>query len=191
MEVFNVQILPAIEAAWNDVAQAQRNEYLVTQSMLAFVFCRALRQKLPSVKITYDGRVFTDQEANFNLLIWQDRAAPVVYFIGYLKYGLDHQPAPETLILMLKEAANKSEAPLLTHDPDSRGYEEKQIRVSSDCEFGLFFVDKLEEHMVDEKFVSNVLSTDELTRFHLGLGPIEENGPPYTSFQYLNPSCFH
>ena len=143
-----MNLIPVIEGAWNDVEQAHQRKHLVNQSIAGFILCKALMQKLPDLQVTYDGRTCRDYEARPNLFIWQDGTTPLVHFIGNLRYGLHEVTDGREQIQSLDNFASMSVIPVLTHNPVSLKYSERQMVISPELEFGFFNVDewKIEYH---------------------------------------------
>lgn len=138
----NMKLVTAIAHACSDLKQADQDGYLVNQSMAGFIFCKALMQKLPNLQVTYDGRTCRDDEARPNLFIWQDGTTPVVHFVGNLRYGPHDEPDGGDHIRSLENCAAKPAINVLTHDPVSLEYNERQMAISSDLKLGFFTMDE-------------------------------------------------
>jgi len=139
-EVTNISLSPAIEKACNNLEQANQDGYLNNQSMVAFIFCKALSKKLPTAQVVYDGRTCRDSKAKPNLYIWQNEATPVVHFIGNVRYEPHDIAGGRDQIKSLEDYAAMSVIPLLTRDLASLQYEERQMKTATNPELGLFIV---------------------------------------------------
>lgn len=139
-----MNLVSPITKACDDLRQANQDGYLVNQSMLAFIFCKALMNNLHGSYVVYDGRKDHDSETRPNLYIWQDGATPVVHFIGHLRYEPHDIGGDPDQIQSLEDHASMPAIPILDRDPVSLQYTETQMETAPSLELGLFIADERE-----------------------------------------------
>jgi hypothetical protein len=135
-----MNLVSPITKACDDLRQANQDGYLVNQSMLAFIFCKALMNNLHGSHVVYDGRKDHDSETRPNLYIWQEGTTPVIHFIGNLRYEPHDDVDDRDQIKSLENHAALPAIPLLDHDLISHEYSETQMETSPCPELGLFIV---------------------------------------------------
>ncbi|MFC1720386.1 hypothetical protein ACFL00_04530 [Pseudomonadota bacterium] len=137
-----MNFVSAIDHACNDLEHAGHDGHLVNQSMVGFVFCKALKHEIPDAHVVYDGRASQDYQSKPNLYVWQDGAVPVVNFIGNIRYGHHSDTDGREQIKSLENCAALPTIPVLTHAPDSLKYNDRNMRISPATVLGAFIVNE-------------------------------------------------
>lgn len=135
-----MNLVSPITKACDDLRQANQEGYLVNQSMLAFIFCKALMNDLHGSHVVYDGRKYHDTKTRPNLYIWQNGATPVVHFIGHLRYEPHDIGDDPDQIQSLEDHASMPAFPILDRDPASLQYKERRMETTPNPDLGLFIV---------------------------------------------------
>jgi len=148
------------------------------QAAFVLAFYKSLEPRLNNLHAMYDARCLSDQSYRPNFIIWTGVDEPIVIFMGDVKF------APGSLTEIMRGISNLSEYASRSMTEVLSSHDSTEImKVSPNVEYGYFVVSDLSYASISQRIASQILSPDDLARFHFAYASINRIG----NFSYQNP----